>query len=126
MTTRKYPVANTAYPTKIDGRIAKMTDWLEQNNHPLWEIAQSAPSEITFKRYIIGFLFANSPDAADWCDGKTDVEPLPVTVSAELLHHPDMSLADLEWEYNRVRHTIAGPRIKARIDEYKRTHGITD
>lgn len=123
---RKYPVANTAYPTKIDDRIAKMTDWLEQNNHPLWEIAQSAPSEITFKRYIISFLFANSPDAADWCDGKTDVEPLPVTVSAELLHHPDMSLADLEWEYNRVKHTIAGPRIKARIDEYKRTHGITD
>ena len=127
MTTRKYPVANTACPTKIDDRIAKMTDRLEQNNHLLWEKAQSAPSEITFKRYIIGFIVADSLDeVADWFIGKTDEVPLPVAVCAELLHHPDMSLADIEWEYNRVKHTIAGPRIKARMDEFKRTHGITD
>lgn len=125
MNTKKYPVANTSCPTPLDARIAKMTDWLEQNNHPLWETAQSAPSEISFKIYIIGFLLADGDDGvADWCDGETDRKPAPVQTLVDLRNHPATTLADLEWEYGLVKNTIAGPRILKRIEAFKKSHGI--
>ena len=104
MTEERYPVKETKYPTLLDDLIAAQTKWLKENNHPLWEEAQRAPSEISFKNYILRFLKAGYGDEIQqFVEGKTDELPSPYTVGNELWSHPDVSLADLEWNYKLAR-----------------------
>ena len=127
--TPKYPLEHTACPTKLDKQIAAKAEWLRTNNRGLWEKAQSAPSEITFKIFIlqcIGFSYAD--DIEDYENGITDKLPRPYATIRELHEHPNLSLEDLEWEYKRYR-AMNSPAVipaKERLDAFKRKHGIID
>ena len=129
MTEERYPVKETKYPTLLDDLIAAQTKWLKENNHSLWERAQEAPSEISFKNYILGFLKAGYGDELQqFVEGKTDELPSPFVVQHGLLNHPDMSFADMEWHYKLTR-AANSPAVKGwikKIDKFKKEHGIED
>lgn len=129
MIQEKYPVKNTKYPTPLDDAIAAETEWLKENNHGLWETAQKAPTEISFKTYILGFLKAGFGDEIQAVvEGKTDELPSPFIVSGTLRRHPDVCLADMEWWYYLAKGSNSPAVIKAKkaLEDFKKAHNITD
>ena len=125
----KYPVKNTTCPTPIDDAIAEETAWLKEHNPSLWEETQKAPSEISFKIYMLGFVNADyGLTIQNLVEGKSDKQP-PTAEAAEILrNHPDLTLRDLEWEfewYKAANSPAVVPALR-RLKEFKEKHGITD
>lgn len=128
-TEEKYPVKNTICPTPFDNEISKTTEWLKENRPNAWEIAQTAPSEISFKLYLFSYIHADYGDELqDFTDGKTDIPPSSFTEQVKLYDHPNLSLADLEWDLERAK-AANSPfvvNLKKIIAKFKEEHGITD
>lgn len=126
-TGEHYPVKDTKYPTPFDDVIAKQTQWLKENNHSLWERAQSTPSELCFKVYMLSFgNLYDSNEIQDYVDHKTDEIPSMLKVRMELANHPDTTLEDLEWRLALAKGTPAVVGMKKKIAKFKEEHGITD
>ena len=126
MTTEKYPVQNTKYPTAIDEIIAEKMAWLKKNNRSLWEYAQTPPSEISFKIYMAGFVLADMGNDLEAVHAsKKDEDSLPpIAVTKELYANPDITIEDLEWLCEQAKGTPAYVTAKKRIADFKAAHGI--
>lgn len=91
MTQSKYPVEETKYPTPFDEEIAAKVKWFKENYRFIWKTIQSAPSELSFKIFMLSHIREDHV--------KKLVEEINYSYEIEKLlsEHPDISVEDLEW-----------------------------
>lgn len=113
MTEERYPVKDTKFPTPYDDQIAKYAQWLEKSNDYWWDVALTAPSELSFKHFMLSFALIQNLES-----------PSAHEVQEALYQSPELTLADLEWHYDRVKGMNWPEKfIVAKQIEYFKAHG---
>ena len=113
----KYPVKNTAFPTKFDNEIDRLANNLRNTNDFSWDKTQQAPSELSFKisalKYVMGYAMAEQRSLE--IDGITPHDEI-----CRLENEPRITLADLEWlrDYARARNSPEVVKYKKLIEAF--------
>lgn len=124
MAQSKYPVEETKYPTPFDEEIAEKVKWLQNNVPYFWEEAQSAPSELCFKIYMLSQIHSDYIRRIVY-DKNSEIYN-SFKEQNKLYNHPAISLDDLEWCLIHVSEESVGLWITGKTDKYKRIGEMSD
>ena len=124
MIKEKYPVKKTRYPTPFDEMIVQKTKWLKEKYPYFWSKLQEAPSELSFKIYVLSLIHK---DYIKQVVGDEENEIFAsIKTQDELYDHPDISLEDFMWCLISAVNTPLFLQIIDKMNRFKEEHDDTE